>query len=285
MSKIKTTTELIYRLKVNGVELSYFDYQYGKTKDSYLETHPLISRGKRFYQNPHFWTFLLDSDLNEEVDFIYNMSEFVPDYNILAALVVSSNRIVNRYFKPMATEFFNNSGLSIEMRKQHMDRLMTDCSYENKLDFYKILKDIAEEGKIEPLYNNYANAGRGYCLYNASKYKDGAFARYLLENGADVTMNDSMAFPTACKEGNYKIALELVKHGADIHTKKNLGKVMMLRNELKERLTDEEKAIKEKLLSLYEDNIVEEDTPVTPTEEKNNEPETVPADQNTENNS
>ena len=256
MSKIRTTTELIMRLKTNHIDLTDFDYKEGKTKDKYLESHPFISRGRRYYQNPHFFSVLFDQGLSDEVDFICNMGEFKPDYYVLTAFVVANNKIANRYISSLSRRFFiDNTTLSQEEKNKAMNDLMVDCAAENRLDIYKDLETIAKEGNIEPLYGNYANAGEGYCLYDACKYLDNEFAYYLLDNGADVTLNDSMAFPVACKETNYVMALELAKRGIDIHTKKDLGRMMIYRNDrLRKDITEENLKAKEELLKLYEES-------------------------------
>ena len=256
MSKIRTTTELIMRLKINHIDLSDFDYKEGKTKDKYLESHPFIARGRRYYHNPHFFSVLFDQGLSDEVDFICNMGEFRPDYYVLTSFVVANNKIANRYISSLSKRFFiDNTILSQEEKNKAMNDLMVDCAAENRLDIYKDLETIAKEGNIEPLYGNYANAGEGYCLYDACKYLDNEFAYYLLDNGADVTLNDSMAFPVACKETNYVMALELAKRGIDIHTKKDLGRMMIYRNDrLRKDITEENLKAKEELLKLYEES-------------------------------
>lgn len=250
-TKIKTTTELIYRLKTNNLNLADFDYKEGKTTDKYLESHPFIARGRRFYSNPYFWSVLFDNKLSDEIDFLYNMREFKPDYNIMAAFVVANSKIADRYFKDLANRYFDIE----EHKEKMMNDLMVDCSTVNRLDYYLILEAIAVEKNIKPLFGEYANAGEGYCLYNACKCNDGLFACYLLDAGADVTLNDSMAFAVACREGNYELALELHKHGADIHTKKDLGRSMINRNDrLKRALNEKDQKAREELLKLFEED-------------------------------
>ena len=251
-TKIKTTTELIYRLKTNNLNLSDFDYKEGKTTDKYLEYHPFMARGRRFYVNPYFWSVLFDNKLSDEIDFLYNMREFKPDYNIMAAFVVANSKIADRYFKDLANKYFD---IEEDNKEKMMNDLMIDCSTVNRLDYYLILEEIAIKKDIKPLFDKYANAGEGYCLYNACKCEDGAFASYLLNSGADVTLNDSMAFAVACREGNYELALELHKRGADIHTKKDLGKAMISRNNrLNKVLADKDKVAREELLKLFEED-------------------------------
>ena len=249
-TKIKTTTELIYRLKTNNLNLTDFDYKEGKTTDKYLETHPFIARGRRFYANPYFLSVLFDNKLSDEIDFIYNMREFKPDYQIMTAFIVANSKIADRYFKDLANKYFDIE----ENKEKMMNDLMVDCSTVNRLDYYLTLEAIAVAKDIKPLFKEYANAGEGYCLYNACKCNDGLFASYLLDSGADVTLNDSMAFAVACREGNYDLALDLYDHGADIHTKKNLGLTMINRNDrLKRELNEKDKKAREKLLKLFEE--------------------------------
>lgn len=256
MSKIKTTTELICRLRAKNIELVNFDYKEGKTTNKYMETHPFIAMGRRYYQNPHFWTVIFDNDLSDEADFLYNMREFSPDCHILTAFVVANSKIANRYFPSLVTKFFiDNKSVEKELKNKIMNDLMVDCAYENRLDLYKILEENAIKGDINPLYGTYSNAGNGYCLYNASRHADQKFVNYLLEHDVDVTLNDSMAFAVTCKDANYKLALELVKRGADLHTKKDLGKLMIMRNNrLKKEVSEENNQAKEELLKLYEES-------------------------------
>lgn len=254
MSKIRTTTELICRLKTKGITLSDFDYKEGITTNKYMEAHPFISIGRRYYQNPHFWTVIFESDLSDEADFMYNMREFSPDYTILTSFIVAHNKIADRYIPSLINRFFvDNKNVDIEIKKKAISDLMVDAAYENRLDIYKLLEKAAIEGGIEPLYGTYANSGNGYCLYNACRHSDREFAHYLLDHDADVTLNDSMAFAIACKDANYKLALELVNKGIDIHTKKDLGRLMIMRNDrLHKEISEENLAVKDELLKLFE---------------------------------
>lgn len=256
-NKIKTTTEFIYRLKTKNINISDFDYKEGKTTDKYLESHPLIFRGKRFYLNPYFWSFLFDEGLEDEIDFLYNMREFKPSYSIMTVFITTANlKIADRYFKELANRYFDIA----EKKEQMMNDLMVDCSTVNNITYYLILKEIAQDKDIKPLYSFYSNAGEGYCLYNACKFEDPNFANYLLDHEADVTLNDSMAFAVACKEGNYNIALRLANLGANIHTKNDLGLAMIHRNDrLNKPISDKNTWAKKELLKLFEEGAKNEE--------------------------
>lgn len=258
MNKIKTQTELFARLKVAGINISEFDYIEGKTKDSYVDSHPFVFRGRRYYRNPYFWSTMFDAKMPEVIEYMYNMPEFYPDKYILSVLIIANHKLANKYFKTLVNYVFKSEA-EPERKEKDLDELLLDCSAENRLDLYKILVDIAKELNIKPRYGEFANAADGRVLYNACKEQDGEFAHYLLDHGVDVTLNDSMAYPAACKEANYKLALDLVAAGIDIHTHKDLGKLMILRNMRREEnktleLSEENREAKEKLLALYEED-------------------------------
>lgn len=250
MGKIKSHTEFICKLKNANIDISNFDYIDGKTKDSYLETHPFITKGRRYYNNPLFWTILFDSDLKDCIEYTYNMPEFYPDYQILVAFMLSNHKLANKYFHSLANYFFKSENI---YKEKELDNLLLECSMANRLDCYQKLENIAIELDIKPMYGEYANAGNGYCLYHACKCNDGKFVDYLLEHNADVTLNDSMAFVVACRDNNYIIALKVYKRGADIHTKKDLAKKLLIRSfPLYNKLSEEEKTAYDELFNLYD---------------------------------
>lgn len=256
MKPIKTYTELLFRLKSANLDIKDFDYVDGKTKDENLYNHPFILRGKRFYNNPFFLSILFDNNLVEEVRYIVSMKEFIISYNILAAFVLSTQSFTEKIFKDLVKKYIENENIDLEQKENTFDNLMVDCAIAGNLEYYKYLEKTAIDNEIKPKHKTYSNAGNGYCLYNASKLQDESFVMYLLKD-ADVTLNDSMAFTIACKEANYYIALELAKHGIDIHTKRNLGLAMILRNDRLERNLDipkRDRDAREELVKLFEND-------------------------------
>lgn len=255
MKPIKTYTELMYRLKSANLDVKDYDYIEDKTKDDYLTSHPFIFRGRRFYRNPFFLTILFDNNLVEEVYYITSMKDFNVDYNIFSAFIMSKSKFTNKIFKKLSKDYFENDDIDSERKEIDMDNMMVDCAIAGRLDYYQYLEQVAMDNDVKPKYKAYSNSGNGYCLYNASKLKSDDFVKYLLENDVNVTLNDSMAFTVACKEGNYSIALELAKHGIDIHTKKNLGLMMILRNDRLKHLeiTDKDMEAREELMKLFQE--------------------------------
>lgn len=264
MGKIKSYTELISRLKVMNYDVSEFDYVEGKTKDSYVSTHPLIYRGKRFYENPYLWEIFIDDKLTDIVDYIIGMKEFKVSYllivTLLNAVVEHRSKFAEKYLDIL---LFSKPELPEEIKENEVDRLLVITSQSGEVERFNKIVNLAVENNIKPRYNdNFACAGEGKALFYASKADNDELANYLLDNGADPTMYGSMAFGIACKIANYPLALRLANEGADIHSHHDLGKIMILRNDsIYKELSEESKQAREELLKLYETKPKEEEKP------------------------
>lgn len=254
MGKIKSFTELIFRLKCLKYDIREFDYVEGKTKDSYLETHPLISRGKRFYENPYLWKIFIDEKLKDMMNFIISRKEFKINNGIIIALLSSKDQaFVDPYIDNLLPLYFE---IPSDFKSNEVDNLLVVISQTGNVDRYKKIIELAQQYDIKPCHNdNFAYAGSGFALYNSAKFKDGKLTQFLLDNGIDPTTGDSMSFAMACKEGNYVTALLLANKGANIHTKHDLGLKMIDRNDkLKIELIEEEQEAKKTLLEMYKND-------------------------------
>jgi len=262
--KITNNEQLALILKVKGLQVKDFDYVEGKTKESYLVDHPMVYYGRRFYENPYLWKAVFDLGLDEAIAYLYSLDSMVDDIVAIKGALATTNttskvpmRMVVRYIESSAKRFKGDSegwkGL-----EENVDSILEHLAAIGKPVWFKATVKAAEANGVDPIHGSFGNAGKGMALYSSttkealtSPWYD-KFAFYLLEIGADPSLNDSLPFCMACKHRAYALALAMVNKGADLHAKKDLGLTMIALNDSKQfNLSDEDATAREALLTRY----------------------------------
>lgn len=244
--KITNREQLAFALKAKGVEVRDFDYVEGRTQESYLVDHPLIYRGRRFYENPYLWKVVFDLGLEEAIGYLYSMDSMVDDIVIIKGALATVNestkvpiKMVVRYIQTNAAKRSEGDQEAWKAVEENVDSLLEHLAAIGKPVWFKATVKAAEANGIQPIHGTFGNAGQGMALYYSTSketltgpFRDG-FANYLLDVGADPSLNDSLPFCMACKHRAYALALRMANSGADVHTKRNLGLTMIAMNDSK----------------------------------------------------
>ena len=101
---------------------------------------------------------------------------------------------------------------------------------------------------------NYGDIENGFGLMEAVSKGNLKILNILLANGGDANTRDGILLPVAIKYGYYTIALALLEHGADIHTRSDLAYKTFLKNDDKRWCPVGEELSHNKLVSIFKEN-------------------------------
>lgn len=262
--RITNREQLACILKTKGIQVKDFDYVEGKTKESYLVDHPMVVYGRRFYENPYLWKAVFDLGLDDAIAYLYRLDSMVDDIVVIKGALATENpttkvpmKMVVRYIQS-SSERFKDDPEEWKGVEEKVDSILEHLAAIGKPVWFKATVKAAEANGVKPLHGSFGNAGKGMALYSSTTKEvltgpsTDQFATYLLELGADPSLNDSLPFCMACKHRAYSLALRMVEKGADLHAKKNLGLTMIALNDSKPfKLSPEDQSAREALLKRY----------------------------------
>ena len=279
--KITTHTQLVCFLKSKKINIKDFDYVEGKTTDDFMADHPMIIHGRRFYENPYLWTAVMDMKLNDVVDYLYSLEDLVADTMIIKAAIQTQDmqskvpmKLIERYLDhadKVGVRIGDEEDESKIDTEFDIDSILENLASIGRMEWFQKVVELATEHNTKPRYGCFANAGNGMSLYYSvtdvctMKYGD-KFAYYLIDEGADVSLNDSITFCLACKYGRYQLAVEMLDHGADLHAKNDLGLKMIMKNDQMVdakgtaiKLAEDEEMARKILLERYQEDEAKEE--------------------------
>ena len=282
--KITNTSQLGFLLKSKTIDVKNFDYVEGKTTEEFIADHPMIIHGRRFYENPYLWTMVMDAGIKEAVEYLYNNKELLKDTQLVKAALQVKNeksklplKVLRTHLEYITSEEFKSlhkndesTNLSEEEQEKNIemiissivDEILTSLVAAKHIEWFKIAIEIANEFNIKPLDKTFANAGKGMALYysTSEQYlsqpdRDTSFAFYLLENGANPSYMNSIAYWMACKYAAYSLARAMILKGANLHAQNDIGLKLIARNDKAEvKLSEEDEIARKILLDLYKED-------------------------------
>lgn len=282
--KITNTSQLGFYLKSKNIDVKNFDYVDGKTTEEFMTDHPMIMHGRRFYENPYLWTMIADAGLKEAVEYLYHDKKLLKDTQLIkAALQIKDDKsklplkALKTHLEYITSEEFKNlhkntesNALSEEeeitrienVQSSIVDEILSSLVMVHHIEWFKKTVEMAKEFNIKPLDKTFANAGLGMALYYATteQYlsqpnRDTSFAYYLLENGANPSYMNSIAYWMACKYAAYSLARAMVLKGADLHAQNDIGLKLIARNDKAGvKLSEEDETARKILLGLYKED-------------------------------
>ena len=215
-------SHILSKYKINKVDLIYKEGQ---------EHRRYAVKGRDLLLNPNLWDKLIKKkDYDAIFYIIYNHPKAV-DFQIMtiiAPITTFSDAITVKLF-----ETFLKYNSNEKRRSYEFDVLAMACLTSTTKNYtaFKRIIEFMKDKNIPPQYGMYGNLCNGDGLAEAAKIGNPELIKYLLSLGADPSKNDSWSFVHACKHAWYEVALLLAEHGADIHTKNDLGLKMIERND------------------------------------------------------
>lgn len=216
-------SHILSKYKINKVDLIY--------KEGQENNKPYAVKDRDLLLNPNLWNKLIRSKDYPAIRYIIDTHPEVIDFQIMSIVSPIDTISDEIVFKVFDTFLKYNS--NEKRRVYEFDVLAMACLTSNKKGYssFKRIIGFMENNKIPPQYGTYGNICNGDGLAEASKLGNTELIKYLISLGADPSKNDSWSFVHACKHAWYEVALLLAEHGADIHTKNDLGLKMIERND------------------------------------------------------
>lgn len=236
-------SNILSKYKINKVDLIYKEGQ---------EHRRHAVKGRDLFLNPNLWNKLIKKkDYDAIFYIIYNRPEAIDfqTITIVSPITTISDAIVVKLL-----EMFLKYNSNENRRAYEFDILAMACLTSDEKDYssFKRIIEFMVDNNIPPQYGTYGNICNGEGLAEAAKLGNPDLVNYLISLGADPSKNDSWSFVHACKHACYEVALLLANHGADVHTKNDLGLKMIGRNDKAKVLCIGKAAeCREKLLDLY----------------------------------
>ena len=213
---------ILSKYKINKVDLIYKEGQ---------DHRQYAVKGRDLLLNPNLWDKLIKKKDYDAIQYIIDSHPQYIDFQIMSIvspITTISDKIVLKLFNTFLEHNSNE-----KRRAYEFDVLAMACLTSDEKDYtsFKRMIDFMVDHNIPPQYETYGNICNGEGLAEAAKLGNPELIKYLLSLGADPSKNDSWSFVHACKHAWYEVALLLAEHGADIHTKNDLGLKMIERND------------------------------------------------------
>lgn len=213
---------ILSKYKINKVDLIYKEGQ---------EHKQYAVKGRDLLLNPNLWDKLIKKKDYPAIQYIIDTHPQSIDFQIMSIVSPITTISDNIVLKIFDTFLEHNS--NEKRRAYEFDVLAMACLTSDEKDYtsFKRMIDFMVDHNIPPQYEAYGNICNGEGLAEAAKLGNPDLVNYLISLGADPSKNDSWSFVHACKHAWYEVALLLAEHGADIHTKNDLGLKMIERND------------------------------------------------------
>jgi hypothetical protein len=234
---------ILSKYKINKVDLIYKEGQ---------DHRQYAVKGRDLLLNPNLWDKLIKKKDYPAIHYIIDTHPQSIDFQIMSIVSPITTISDNIALKIFDTFLEHNS--NEKRRAYEFDVLAMACLTSDEKDYtsFKRMINFMIDHNITPQYEAYGNICNGEGLAEAAKLGNPDLVNYLISLGADPSKNDSWSFVHACKHACYEVALLLANHGADVHTKNDLGLKMIERNDKAKVLCIGKAAeCREKLLGLY----------------------------------
>lgn len=242
-SNVPLKTEQQFLSYLKAIHIDILNYTYTKDKEKNVYGLP----GKAPIKNPYLWNKLTNDKVGNAIDYIINDNPDLLDSQIfIAILEAKDTSIITKKRLDSLIKTLNLTYLKDHIKPINFEIIIstiisntTGISFggldksKRTTEFVKTIIEFMKEKKIEPRNATYGNIGEGRALTDASKIGNKDLVIYLLENGANVHMDDDWCLSSAIKNGHYDIALLLISHGADITVRNNQGLKLIEMNDRK----------------------------------------------------
>lgn len=240
-------------------EINYRDYNYKSSMEKDINTeefkmkNPFIVKHKKFYNNPFFWSAVIDKELDIVINSLFLHHSSSLDEDVLSAVIQTPKAKKSVVKKVMTVVYDNYKTINRSFR---IEDIMMDAIYAKNLDGLKMLVEFANEHHIKPLKDNFGNIGDELGFNEAAKL-DFEIVKYLHSLGAKVDCYGNWPYYNALKHGQFRTAKYLLDNGADPKQRMNVAKMAIKHSFITVKdITEEDKSAFPYFESLY--NIGEE---------------------------
>ena len=217
-----TKDQLLCYAKSVGLDTK--DYIYRKENNKYGID------GKDPIENPYFWIQLINLG-RRPIEFLLDNLSYISN-SILVALIQGADKqnVSDKEWKifihTIDTRYYDKYE-----KHYHFDDIMYTCIEAGNLDLLKLIVNYMEDNDIKPIHGSIGNINRGIGITEACKQGREDIVSYLVDHGADLSLDGEYSFMSALKYAQYNIAMLLVRKGVNPYVKRDIGFKLIQRND------------------------------------------------------